>query len=833
VEVLGFDWQSQRELINRELSHSAAQKLLNRLASDGRLRGITKTPFFLVGVIALAKSEQEIPVSRYSVINAMITLYEAEESRAAALRTAPMYGAHRTYLSELACAMTTSAITVAPESTARKIVAGVSTSLANAGQLRPEQPADVIAELCDRHVLQSAGTGLLRFTHQRVQEFFAAAAVIEALEQQNSALLSQALNAPFWEDALLLAVGELSDDETLVGERNLLLDLASRVDLAFTCHLAGTVSVPQGAPVWETVSARLRRLYAIGDSQAHTYSLAAMIATGAEDFADLIWAEIENPNDEAPHRGYGIGLRVRQLGSSVRERIAKWSEKQRVEFIWDLGDAAENLPFVEHVARTDHSPKVRAAALATLQDWYGASEIVADVWINAPIEVKLEERARHAALGAWTSSNKDLTEDLVSLAKQEAGSPFAQSIGLRLRDHAGAIGLEAAKASLLQGREAPANEGTIEYLRRVAPDFLHDTAIEQALRGSILDDWALEAIRSLSDDKAAELADVAYAEICMKEHARPSGILFERASEAQIDQWLQIGLQLKLQWVRTRTPYSNVQTLQWRASDQALSHVSRAALAKRVLQLADSADYDVASWLVEVLERHYRANPSGWDVAGVDTLVAAFSNKHERSPVPSCALESHLCALVAHLDPSRYQTILIDGVRKELKAWQAWKNAVDAWSKTPTTERPDNPSGGNWFVAAFRQCGFEALPPLIDLISEPESHHTVLPCLMSIVTKPWDSKIKDRHFETPFLEHLRLHRQAKITCLQPDSTFQSVTDRVAAALVPLVDAIAQGPDMGPCEPWGRHGGPHQPWHFAVALSRVPSPVGKQLLLKLL
>jgi hypothetical protein len=243
VDVHGLDWEQQRELIGLQLDAHSAKKLLARLASDHRLRGITQNPFFLTGVIALAKGGLNIPSSRFNLLKEVIQLYESQEGRKAALAGPPLKGFCRFYLEGLAEAMNANAVTLLGQTEARRAIVDVGKSLATDKQLldAPE-PTDVIPELCNRHLLQLSEDGAsLRFTHQRIQEFFSAAALVRKLPKlqvdvsARSDFVVQIMNCPFWEDAIVLAAGSFANNPALTVYRALLVELALSVDLAFAC----------------------------------------------------------------------------------------------------------------------------------------------------------------------------------------------------------------------------------------------------------------------------------------------------------------------------------------------------------------------------------------------------------------------------------------------------------------------------------------------------------------------------------------------------------------------------------------------------------------------
>jgi len=854
VDVHGLDWEQQRELIGLQLDAPSAQKLIARLASDHRLRGITRNPFFLTGVVALAKGGLNIPSSRFNLLEEVIQLYESQEGRKAALAGPPLKGFYRFYLEGLAEAMNASTVTLLGQSEARRAIVEVGESLATDKQLfdAPE-PTDVIPELCNRHLLQLSEDGAsLRFTHQRIQEFFAAAALIRKLPKLQvdaSARIdcvAQIVNCPFWEDAIFLAAGRLANNPALPIYRALLVELALGVDLAFACRLAGILKLDkEDGVVWQTLSTRALALLDSGNRSAHEYALHALVATRSDKFAYILWPILESDDQQIRLGHYHLadGLRLEQLGAQALARIANWPDKRRAEFIWELAGIPENFEFIEKLAREDLGVFARAAAIGALNDWYSLSDVVTDTWLAASDAVKTEHSALHAALEVWRPDEVALTSELLRLARANPTGDLARSVGIALRENAEEIGIKAAKASLLEDREVPDVSGFVTLLKKRDPEFLRRTALERVFSGRHLAAWAEDEIRGLPTQERASLVDQAQEYISVSDHAwLDTAVIVEGATDSQVRDLLQQGLKFQVKW-KGGQRLSDEESRRSRAIDQLLSHAPGNLLITAILEIAPHASYDEAAWLMATLERRTSSEPRSskkadhWipDAERLDVLIRLLKDKREEREVPGCELEAYLAELASRVEPNRYLPLMLEGIEKELQAWQTWEHAIQEWaSKDGRKDRPNNPSLGQWFIRAFGRCGFEAVDGLLRFADQQSAEHTVIPALITVVTRPWRLLQKDRLWGGDgYLEQLRLCRQAGIVALQPDAALQEATDRVAGLLVRSLEPLAASPDAGPCEPWGRHGGPRQPWGLAVSLSRIPSQIGIPILVKLL
>ena len=116
------------------------------------------------------------------------------------------------------------------------------------------------------------------------------------------------------------------------------MEMALAVDLVF----AGELAQISGSTVWNEVGAvvgeRFRAVYAVRDGNLRQYALAAMLATGADDFSDIIVPLLSENDQQTRFRTYRLwpDFRVSSLGPNWRERVRGWSDDARADFVSEL-----------------------------------------------------------------------------------------------------------------------------------------------------------------------------------------------------------------------------------------------------------------------------------------------------------------------------------------------------------------------------------------------------------------------------------------------------------------------------------------------------------------
>lgn len=372
-----------------------AASLRKRLDTDRVLDDLTRTPLFLSEVTRLFEAGAPIPSTKVSVLDSVMSLVERSEEHQNALQQVPLAGRARTYLGTLATQMTMQGRVSMPEDEARSAVSAVGARLRDARQIAElPDPADVLNALCAHHILerQEYPAVAFRFGHQQFQELYAAVDVRRQLaglvergdEYKKRQFMETIVNEPAWAEPLgMIAeeIGHSPDGEgrtEVVNEGKLLVTMALHVDPVFAAELARFC----GAEVWQVVRAnvndRLRSLYAVPDSHYRHLALAGMLASGSEDFKDIIVPILSSSNQQSRLGLYRTwGLHLSCLGPDWHETVSQWPEEARVDFVSESLHQrylSEIAPFAE----SDPSVKVKEAAIRGLC-WIGAEDEAAQL----------------------------------------------------------------------------------------------------------------------------------------------------------------------------------------------------------------------------------------------------------------------------------------------------------------------------------------------------------------------------------------------------------------------------------------------------------------------
>ena len=174
------------------------------------------------------------------------------------------------------------------------------------------------------------------------------------------------------------------------------MEMALAVDLVF----AGELAQLCGSTVWNevcaVVSERFRAVYAIRDGNYRQYALAAMLATGVDDFSDIIVPLLSGKDQETRLRTYRLwpDIRVSLLGPNWREQVRGWSDEVRADFVSELLHHRID-DEVAAFAMEDDSITVKKAAVSGLM-WTGSDDTLTRVLESMDVQT-FEDVARKSA----------------------------------------------------------------------------------------------------------------------------------------------------------------------------------------------------------------------------------------------------------------------------------------------------------------------------------------------------------------------------------------------------------------------------------------------------
>lgn len=372
---------------------SRADELGSKLGSNPALDDLTRTPLILSEVTTIFQSGGVIPTTKIGVLDAVMRLLEQSDEHRSYLQTAPLAGHAQRYLAELAIQLTTRGDTTITEEEARTIANTVSIRLKDAGQFATlPEPGAVLNTLCAHHVLERLDypSSAFRFEHQQFQEFYAALLLKRQLwelaekdnQDQDREFAKQYVNEPAWEEPLRMVAEEIGvrsaeapSDLDIVRTGKRLIEVALNVDPIF----AGELSHLCGKLVWKGIRSilgeRLRSWYGVTDKNHRQCALAGMLASGSEDFIDIILPLLTSGDQQVRLSTYRTGteFHLSSLGPEWRNMVKGWKEDARIEFISEVIRDRWIPEIVEDFVLGDPSPQVRAAAVQALS-WSGLDQ---------------------------------------------------------------------------------------------------------------------------------------------------------------------------------------------------------------------------------------------------------------------------------------------------------------------------------------------------------------------------------------------------------------------------------------------------------------------------
>ena len=322
--------------------------------TDPSLDALTRTPFILSEVASLFEAGADIPSTKFGVFAEVLRLHEDREEHINPLKMAPIFGRQLEYLKALATEMASCGAVALSEADARAVVAAVARELVDSGQIERAEPSEVLASLTAHHVLERVDypEAMFQFEHQQLQEYFAALDVRAQLlklpdadQDATDRFTANHVNVPVWAEPLRMIAetfaeptGDDGTDERSIRAGAKLVDMALLVDLVF----AGELAQLCGTAVWNevrgVVGERFRAAYELPEENYRQYAIAAMLATGADDFCDIILPLLSGQDQQTRLHTYRLwpDIQLSSLGTNWREQVRGWSEEARTDFVSEL-----------------------------------------------------------------------------------------------------------------------------------------------------------------------------------------------------------------------------------------------------------------------------------------------------------------------------------------------------------------------------------------------------------------------------------------------------------------------------------------------------------------
>ncbi len=390
VEISALGRAQRNEYLDLALGKTA-NGLKAMLDSNRVLHYITRTPLILAEVADLYRSGKDIPPTKLGVLAAVMDAIEQSTEHRVSLQQAPLWGHSVDYLRALSMAMTARGQIELGAPDARDVINSVSAALRTAGHITSvPQPDEILNELSKRHVLvPTHGREIsFRFQHQQYQEFFACGALkmrlLEPVQgkgpNKDRAFQKSYVNEPRWEESLLMLaedIGGRGKEKPIFEAGAKLVRLALEVDPIFAGELARRCGPAIWSEVRNEIGVALRAWYDVPDPNHKQCALAAMLATGSDDFKDIVVPLLTSSKDEFRLAVYHSGAEFlpSSLGPNWSDIVHGWPEDARLEFVLQLADDPWLSDKVEQFALSDPSAKVKWNVARRLS-WYGYTEKV-------------------------------------------------------------------------------------------------------------------------------------------------------------------------------------------------------------------------------------------------------------------------------------------------------------------------------------------------------------------------------------------------------------------------------------------------------------------------
>jgi hypothetical protein len=807
IEVQGLRWPAQRAIIQAELAAGSADSLLRMLSTDNALRLAARNPLILRGLIAQSRQGETIgPI--FDILGAIIREFEADPQRAAALRAPPVHDRHRDYLADLAAQLTDSTTTALTRDEALSALRGTAIRLEERRVLAPgTSPTDLLAALCGQHLLQSTGD-LVRFAHQRFQEYFAASPLVGGLigpASPDSAGLERALNAPAWDDAVDLVAEKLSSPAVKPSARVLLVAAALRLDLGRACELAArcALSPTDDESLRARMIAAVNGLAASPDPHISRLSTRYQLLSRFPEFAEQIWPLLESDSQQvrlSTHHLVQPGLALKQLGPEAAARIATWPSDRRAELMHEIASDVGNYEIIRDLAFHEPDPKVRTAAIHALFWNYPASRDPVDAWLTAPREVQvggqllqwIEEAMEDAALGA------DVRKAFQALADTELPENIRVRLIALLPDGATSHSVDAI-LKYLQSTDAPRVEPRLlEIVTSAAPQRLQEVACERALNATHVPEWATEVLRNTSSGGNSEAFERAWSARESDSGTLPNvTALATFADRSQVARVVARYLESLRRLPGAANSTAALDQEMWLR--RVLSHVNGDDLLEAVATLGADASYEDSGELLRLLSTRMALDGDRSDGAdrwaptpeAMRRLIELFGGRIESAPIRQDAVFVQLSAMACAMESPEAPDLLVEAFRRQLDGWTQYDAAFQAWRRKPDPHsRPTNPHMGNPLQGAAFRSGPSIVPGLVALLDHPQAVHSIPGAIVRALCAPWEGGGTDLHrtVADDIVEGER-RRQAGRAFLQPTAQYQAITDTAARALMRTLDAI--------------------------------------------
>lgn len=804
VAVRGISWRGQRAVIREELGE-AAGPLIGQLASDAVLRGAARSPLVLRGLLAQARTKAPASSSMWSVLEAVVKEQERLGTRGSTLQGPPTFGLHHVFLEELACRLTDMRTTTLNRVDAMQALEDVcrrpASRLLIGGSV--PAPASILRALGSQHVLH-IDDEVVRFSHHRLQEYFAAKRVadVDFDTTDRRAWLVAAMNQPAWHESIRLVAEHWSSGEMSRRGRVELVRTAVELSLPYACELIGLAAFSEidDKALHEEV---VRRVNALATSEIPTVrrmGIECQAASRLPCFESLVFEALycslsENIDEESFD---SMSVLASQFSPALMAQSVDWPTERRLRLLDRLSEDRRNFAYVVHMATAELNNELRASALHLLFWLSPDSDSALDAWLGAPEQVQAEfthvDDLREAAEASDRLAEVSLRVeqlmrlDLPSKQLMQFATHFPEVADSR------AIGLAIHELAEVSKDRWANPSGVLELLERREPGralrLLHELlSAEQPLAPS----WMAAFMAQRSDTDKEDVFAAAWCQVLAgKAHRLRSEVLASYASYQQV----QVAVEM---WLTDSAARRDSKDKVEEARRDGVRHIVHGfptpMLLAALRERAPSCDAASALVLVDLLLSRLRPENTIQGpvypqfvpgLADIQPLLDVFEGMCSASDRKAHDLSISLAELMSYVDAESCKPKILEALDIHLTACATYRAEWEKWAARRSGPQPMNPQQGN-LPAALANCGFGISQELLERLKGAMDADVVISALLKLATRPWRARQPRRYWGSVSGTLGDVRRAAGRVFLQPDSEHQLETDAMAGAVGTLLD----------------------------------------------
>jgi hypothetical protein len=667
-----------------------------------------------------------------------------------------------------------------------------------------------ILDVLSNHHLLHLDSDIVRFAHQRFQEYFAARRILcDCLETTlSSSNLNSLMNKVSWDDVFELVAEKLRGKDN-VHARVKLIRISTDIDLGLACDLIRTCAFSRtdDLVLHDWIADHVNELVDSSIDEIKDLGTAYQIASCLPVFGENLWALLEDANHQNRLKTYRLnstGISILQLGDEAEVRIDAWPLDRRVEFINETAKNPDNYEYIVRLARFESIPEIKSAAVSIFPWEYPASEVPIKSLFDAPIEV-LTDHNVISCIQYYSEFGDDLRkvwERIKSFSPEKIPSSAQVELSLKFPDEFGSIYQDAVLERLADHERYMYDVDLLTIAQTYFPERMLSLAKELTFakeppgpQDNILryqpfpPMWVGEFLQQTSNDIKHEIFDRMLTILSQGKDIDflDGKIIGPLASSDQVKKCLDF---LLLEEEKEYRDISDKDRLRHKKIEETLSNAEGDILLEVVRKFGREFYYDEAATLLKFLNHRITSDdPAGvikqWlpTIDDVDSLISLLAEKEETAEDPQNLVRIHLSSIASHVDPHRYMPFIIECCQHHLDIWDIYRDRMLKWTKERMGRRPKNPMYSEDLKSALARCGEAALPELLKFVDHPEAMEIVVGSIVRIVNEPWSCK-KERFWPGAIsaMQEGKERRKQNLVNRQPGESLQLLTDEVAIKL---------------------------------------------------